>query len=648
MKLYLGFLLLWLSAFANAQVSSQDVLFTVDGAPIKAKEFIRVYNKNLDLVKDESQKDIDGYLQLFINYQLKVKEAKRLGLDKNPNYIKEFLGYKNQLVKNYLSDTKVTEALMKEAYNRMGYDVKASHILIRMDENETDTLKVYQDLMKLRDRIDTEGFERVKASVHDGKDVFAEDLGYFTAFKMVYEFENAAFNTKVGDISLPFRTRFGYHIVKIDDKRQSLGEVTVAHIMVMNDKIDSVANPQKRIQEIYRKLKQGEDFEALAKQFSEDKSSADRGGELAPFSSGQLSSPEFEAVAFGLKNKEDISEPFKTSYGWHIVQLVEKKITLPYNDVKGDIENRIKRDSRSTLINTSLANDLRKHYKISVEPKANAYFRTILNPDFFSRAWVLPNNFQKSNILLTIGEENITYEAFGQHLMGIQNVYVGKTMPFKTIIEKEYNNFEEAMLLKYHEEHLEFENEDFAQILNEYRDGLLLFDLMEKEIWNAAASDTLGLKDYYRNHKNDYFWDDRVDVVIASAAKEKDIKMVEKLLRKGRSTTAISDVLNTEQEQKVIFTTGVKPMDYEGFPKNEILKKGLTKIFQYNNAYHIILVNEILPRKEKTFEDAKGKIISDYQNRLEENWLKTLNERYRVDVNADVLEHVKSQIKNKN
>ena len=644
MKLNVSLLLLWLTAFANAQVSSKDVLFTVDEDQIKAEEFIRVYNKNLDLVKDESQKDIDGYLTLFVNYQLKVKEAKRKELDKDVKYVREFSSYKNQLVKNYLSDSKVTEALMKEAYDRMGYEIKASHILIRLEESETDTLKVYQELLKLRDRVIKEGFGPVKNDVHDGKTLFAEDLGYFSAFKMVYEFENAAYNTAVGDVSNPFRTRFGYHIVYVEDKRPSLGEVTVEHIMVTTNEQDSLANPEKRIYEIYKKISQGENFESLAKQFSDDKSSADNGGKLAPFSGGQLSAPEFEKVAFGLKNPDDISKPFKTNYGWHIVKLLDKKGIPSYEDVKFDIENKIQRDSRSTLINTSLANDLKETYEITVNPNANGYFESILNDNFFSRTWVLPKNFEKDQTLLTIGKDTINYDNFGQRLMSIQNVYVGQNMPFKRIIEKEFKNFEEDAILKYHEDNLEFENEEFAQILAEYRDGLLLFDLMEKEVWNAAASDSIGLQKFYTSHKDDYFWEDRVDVVIASSAKDRDIKTVAKLLKKGDSEENISKELNTDKEQKVIFTIGVKPSNDPSLPIEGVVRTGLSKIYQYNDAYHIVKVNALLPKTNKTFDEAKGKIISDYQNTLEANWLEALNERYEVKINADILQKVKSQI----
>ena len=648
MKLNVSLFLLWLTAFANAQVSSKEILFTVDEDPIKAEEFIRVYNKNLDLVKDESQKDVDGYLNLFVNYQLKIKEARRMGLDKDANYIKEFSSYKNQLVKNYLSDSKVTEALMKEAYDRMGYDVKASHILIRLEEIETDTLKVYQDLIKLRDRVLKQGFESVKNEVHDGKTVFAEDLGYFSAFKMVYEFENAAFNTPVGDVSKPFRTRFGYHIVNVEDKRLSLGEVTVAHIMVTTSETDSISDPEKRINEIYKRIKQGENFESLAKQFSDDKNSADNGGKLASFSSGQLSAPEFEKVAFDLNVSGDYSKPFKTNYGWHIVKLLDKKERLPYDDIKFDIENKIQRDSRSSLINTSLANDLRAKYDIVVNPNAKGYFQSILNAGFFNRTWVLPKNFTKDQILFTIQKDTISYNDFGERLMSIQNVYGGQKMPFKSVIEKEYKNFEEAAILKYHEDNLEFENEEFAHILKEYRDGLLLFDLMEKEVWNAAASDSIGLQKYYNAHKDDYYWDDRVDVDIASSAKESDIKNVARLLKRGKSSEEISKELNTDKEQKVMFTKGVKPSNDASLPSEGIVRTGLSKIYHYNDAYHIIKVNGLLPKTNKTFDEAKGKIISDYQNTLETNWLKTLNEGYEVKVDAEVLQKVKSQIEEQN
>lgn len=645
-KLSLGLIMLLFTAFSFAQNNTDDVLFTIDGEPVKSSEFARVYNKNLDLVKDESQKDVDAYLKLFINYQLKIKEARRLGLDTIPKYKREFEGYKKQLSKNYLSDSNVTEALVKEAYNRSTQDIKASHILVRLDENEKDTLQVYNQLIALRDRVKTEGFEKVKNEVHNGNTLFAEELGWFSAFKMVYEFENAAYNTKVGDISKPFRTRFGYHVVKVNDKRPSRGEVTVAHIMISNKQGDSLMNPETRINEIYKKINQGENFESLAKQFSDDQSSANNGGLLSPFTGGQLSSQEFESIAFSLAESGDISKPFSTDYGWHIVKLVSKRAVQPMVDIKDELENKVKRDARSSLINTALAKKLKKQYAVVDDPKKIAYFNTILTNDFFNRAWVIPTTLESDKELFRIGTKTVTYGDFANHLLSMQKIYNGKSTSFANIIEKEYKDFQESKILNYHEENLEFENEDFAQILKEYRDGLLLFDLMEKEVWNAAVQDSTGLQNYYDTHKSDYIWKNRVDVVLATAAKEADVKKAKDMFENGKSDEDISKALNTEAEQKVIFTKGLMETDHQALPQDLELKEGLSKIYQYNDAYHVVMVNKIIPSANKTFEEAKGKVISDYQNSIEDNWLTTLNNRYKVEVNSQTLKNVKNQIKN--
>ncbi len=645
-KLSYSLMLLFLTAFTFAQKQKGDVLFTVDGAPITSSEFVRVYNKNLDLVKDESQKDVDAYLKLFINYQLKIKEAKRLGFDTIPKYKREFENYRKQLSKNYLSDTHVTEALIKEAYDRSIQDIKASHILIRLDESEKDTLQVYNQLMDLRQRVLTEGFDKVKNEVHNGTTVFAEDLGYFSAFKMVYEFETAAYNTEVGGVSKPFRTRFGYHIVKVDEKRPSRGEVTVAHIMVSNEKKDSLFNPEVRINEIYKKISQGENFESLAKQFSDDKSSANNGGLLVPFTGGQLSSQEFESMAFSLSEPGAISQPFATDYGWHVMKLISKKGIQPFEEVKGELENKVKRDSRSSLINTALAKKLKKQYGVMVDRKKLDYFTSILNQDFYNRAWVLPANFEAGKDLFKIRNTSITYQQFGNHLTSAQKNYTGKTTPFADIVAKEFENFEEASILKYQEDNLENENEDFAQIVKEYRDGLLLFDLMEKEVWNAAVQDSTGLQKYFEANKSNYIYNDRIDVMMATCAKQNDIEKVKTLLQQGLTEEAINAQLNTETEQKVIFTKGVMETDHQSLPPGLDLKKGVSKVYQYNDAYHVLVIKEVLPSTGKTFEEAKGKVISDYQNAIEEQWLQSLNERYKVEINPKTLKNIKSQIQN--
>lgn len=635
---------LFVSIIVNAQKSSDEVLFTVENTPIAISEFKRVYNKNLDLVKDESQKDIDNYLQLYINYQLKLKEARRLNLHEEASYNREFESYKKQLLKNYVSDAEVTDELVKEAYDRTAVDINASHILVRIDLAERDTTLAYNKIKTFKERALTEGFDNVRALVHDGQTIYGEELGYFSAFKMVYDFETVAYNTKIGEISQPFRTQFGYHIVNVKDKRSSRGEVTVAHIMISLNQQDKSVDPEIRINEIYKKLNQGEVFESLAKQFSDDKSSSSKGGALAPFSGGQLSALEFEEVAFSLQEKNEVSKPFKTQYGWHIVKLLNKKPLQTFEELKPELQAKVQRDSRSKLINKALVNKLKSKYAIQEKSKNLSYFETILTPDFFARTWRVPESIE-NNVLFQIDSVNYNYKDFAQHLETNQKSYFGKTTDFNYLVKNEYANFLDASILKYHEDHLEFTNPEFASILNEYRDGLLLFDLMEKEVWNKATNDSVGLLNYYENHKSDYTWEQRVDVISATSASKSDVELVLKMLKEDKNIDDIDIKLNANNQQKVIFTKGVFATNHEKLPANLEIARGISKIYNHNDAYHVFLVNDILPATTKTFEEAKGKVVNDFQNEIENKWLKDLQSRFKVTVNDKALKKVKSQLK---
>ncbi|MCA0132351.1 peptidylprolyl isomerase [Winogradskyella alexanderae] len=623
-----------------------DLLLIVDGDSIRTSEFLRVYNKNLDLVKDESQKNIDSYLKLFKEYQLKLKEAKRLKLDEDPKYQREFLNYKKQLTKNYLSENKVTDALIKEAYDRNSYDVNASHVLVRLDETVKDTAQAYNKISALRARVLKEGFDKLRSDVHDGTTIFVEDLGYFSAFKMVYDFETAAYNTPVGEISQPFRTQFGYHVVKVNDKRPSRGTVTAAHIMIALDQKDSLLIPEERINEIYKKLNQGENFEALAKQFSDDKSSAKNGGKLSPFKSGQLSSTIFEDEAFGLANDGEVSKPFKTKYGWHIVKRISLEPIKSFDDLKPSLEAKVKRDSRSKLINEAMVDELKGRYNITYNKDAKSYFEKLINDDFFSRSWRLPESFNKDEVLFTINEKDYLYDQFGSHLMAAQRAYANRKLAVTEIVEKEYNAFFEAVILKYREANLELENEEFANILKEYRDGLLLFDLMEKEIWNKASKDTLGLESFYEQNKLKYKWNRRLDFTMASSADENIAKKALKLFKRGKSQGEIEASLNTKEKQNIIFTSGIYDADDNRLPANLELIEGVSGVHRHNQAFHVVKINNILLPGTKTLKEAKGMVINDYQSQIESNWIQSLYERFTIEVNEEVLQRIKAQINN--
>lgn len=631
----------------SAQISSDDILFTVDNEEISAEEFVRVYSKNLDLVKDEKQKDVDEYLKLFVNYQLKLKEARRLELDKNPKYIREFGNYKRQLTKNYMSESKVTDALVKEAYDRVSYDVNVMHILVKLDESQQDTTAAYTKISEFRNRALKEGFDSVRKEVHDGKTIFGEDLGYFSGFKMVYGFETVAYNTPVGEISQPFRTQFGYHILKVKDKRPTRGQVTVAHIMVALSQKDSTLNPETRIRDIDQKLKQGEAFEALAKQFSDDKSSANNGGRLSPFKSGQLSSTIFEDKAFSLQNVGDTTSPFKTEYGWHIVKLLKKTPLQPFEEIKSELQNRVKRDSRSKLINTALAQDLMTKFDVKQNEDGLDYFKNIITSDYFGKSWSPSEDFEADKVLFSINKTSYKANAFANHLRGVQRRYFGKNLNVDYLLEKEYQSFLEQSVLDYHKNNLEQTNKEFADILKEYRDGLLLFDLMEKEIWNKASKDSVGLQNYYDANKDKYQWEERVDIVMATSAKESDIKKVRQAFLNGKSQDDINTDFNTSKELKVIFTNGIKAISDPILPKSLKVQLGVTEVYKHNDAYHVIDIKSILPAGDKSLEEARGRVINDYQNQIETDWINNLRARFKVEINQEVLQKVKAQINSK-
>lgn len=631
---------------AHAQSEPNNVLITIDGDSIESSEFIRVYNKNLELVVDESQKNIEEYLKLFINYKLKLKEAVSLGLHNKPNYLQEFSNYKKQLAKSYMKDSKVTEALVQEAYQRISYDVKASHILVRVSETASpkDTLAAFNSITKLRKRAVDEGFESVRASVHDGQKIYGEKLGYFSGFKMVYDFENVAFNTPVGEISQPFRTSFGYHILHVLDKRKSQGERTVAHIMLLNKSRDSLAlDPELKIQELYKKLKQGESFEALAKQFSEDKNSSVKGGLLPPFGRGQLNVQEFEDISFGLTSIDDVSEPFKTNYGWHIVTLKEIKPLPEFETMKSELVEKVTRDDRSKLIDQDIISKLKKRYLISsVQPALN-YFEALFLEDTSQTTWQLPARFLADKPLVKIGNKQFLYHDFADYLI--------KSTPrqrssenIKAVLASAYQTFLSDNLIAYHEDNLEFENESFAHIVSEYREGLLLFELMENTIWNASETDSVEIQNYYITNKDNYKTPKRISGVIASSTKRKTLKKTSKLLANGETIENIKKMVNTKNKIEVVFSQGVFEKNHQSLPSNFEYQKGISKIYSHNKAFVLVQVNDVTEPILKTFEESKGNVISDYQNFKESNWLIDLKEKYPVIIHQEALKAVKQHI----
>ncbi len=636
------------SLTANSQ-NKKEVLMTVNSQPVYASEFIKVYNKNLDLVQDESQKNVDNYLALFEDYKLKVAEAYAQNLNKKPEYIREFSDYQDQLSRNYIFKNNVTEDLAREAFERGTEEIKAAHILIKTtyEDAPQDTLIAYNKIKDLRDRaLKGEDFETLakKYSEEPNADKTAGVLGYFTVFNLVYPFETEGYKTKVGSISNIVRTSFGYHLIKVLDRRKRSPQIEVSHIMIGTNSGERTFDPEQRVNEIYTKLQQGESFESLARQFSDDKSSAKNGGLLNKFSRGDLRSTEFEDAAYAINKPGDYTKPVKTDFGWHIIKLVQKFDEPKFEDQKEELEKKVAEGDRSKIITNAIDQQIKDKYGFKETGKDMSFFNNLVGDEVTSRKWMLDTNFVgNQKVIFTIGKKQVKNIDFANFIAARQKT----TKPFKSkasLLDDFYNEFETEELKKYFKEQLEFENEDYAAILNEYRNGLLIFDVMNNNVWEKAKNDTIALKNYYEKSKDQYNWKKRVKAEIVSANSEEIAKQVQNLMTEGKTPEEIRNMLNKDKTINVIVSNGTFEIDDKELPNNLEVKNGVSTIYKVEDSFVVVNVKDVMQPAPKTFEEVKGRVIGDYQNVLEQQWTQSLRDKYKVDVDKKVLKKVKKEL----
>lgn len=494
--------------FSFAQLEN-NILFKVNDSLVYVDEFNRVYNKNIDLIDENNQKDFESYLELFINYKLKLAEAYDLGLQNDPKYKSELNKYVKQLQNTYLTDRETEDKFLREAYERTKYEVNVSHILIRIDENDNDTIDVYNKLNNLRGPFLNSSINDFKNSHIEDEELIIENLGYFSAFKMIYKFENMAYKTPVGEVSLPFRSRFGFHILKVNDKRSSLGEVTVGHIMTYKNK----PNAYERITNILDSLNNGISFEYLAKKYSDDKNSSFKGGRLNPFSSGQINSIPFENAAFELGKKNNVSKPIETKYGWHIIKFYSKKNVQKFDEIKYELLNKLKKSSRFSIVSDSFYDFLMNRYGLNYQNNNLDYFISILDPSYFKGEWSIPESIDEEKTLIKILDKNLKFIDFATFLE--DNQRKTSITPYQKLISDRYKSFIKYNALEVYKNNLESENSDYKFVIKEYREGLLLFNLMQDKIWTVRDSDSTKLKMFFSENKNKYtsFEEDRGKVI---------------------------------------------------------------------------------------------------------------------------------------
>jgi len=517
---------------APVPIKDNTPILTIGSVKVPYSEFEYVYKKNNASAEDAyTEKSVREYLDLYAKFKLKVMDAERLMLDTGANFKAELEGYRRQLAQPYLTEKAVTDKLVRQAYDRMQEEVRASHILITAEANADpkDTLKALQKATDLRKRVEAgEDFDQLAKEYSEDPSAKQNggDLGYFTAMQMVYPFENAAFTTPKGNVSQPIRTRFGYHIIKVIDRRKSQGQVQVAHIMVKANPgmpaDDSVA-AVKKINEIYQKITTGkENWSLAAATFSEDPGSKQQGGTLPMFGSGQMI-PEFEEVAFAMNDTGTISKPFQTAYGWHIVKLLQKKPLEKYEEVEPSLKTRVSRDSRADLNRTVLLARLRKENNLVEQPKALKQAMLKGDTSLLSGRWRYKRADKiNKEVLFTINAEPRTIEDFFLYVEKSQSAAPKSTPDF--LLKAAYKSFVEDQLMKYEEAHLADKYEDYKMLMKEYRDGILLFTLMDQKVWSKALEDSSGLKAFYDKTKENYRWGRRVAANVFNVADKKTLE----------------------------------------------------------------------------------------------------------------------------
>jgi len=646
----------------NLFSQSNETLMTIAGEKVTKSEFLSVYYKNNTKGEPIEKKTLDEYLQLFINFKLKVKEAEVLGLDTVNAFIKELAGYRKQLAQTLLTDKDVSEKLIKEAYDRMQWDIRASHILIRIDNNTPpkDTLEAYNKIIKLRNRIlKGESFEKVAVEASEDQSARdseasdkrpamkgnAGDLGYFTALDMVYPFENGAYNTKVGEVSMPIRTAFGYHLIKVTDKKPAMGKVQVAHILksIAKNASEEVETQKKaEINKIYDSIIAGKTFDEMAQKYSDDKGSGTKGGVLPWFGVNRMV-PEFIETVALLKNNNDVAKPIRTLYGYHIIKLLDKKGIDTYENLYSELKSRVSRDPRSNLSKEVFVTRVKKDYNFTEELNNLSPFYKIVTDSIFTGKWKVEAAKGLNDMLFKIADKTITQQDFAAYLSTHQATRTKENI--ENYVNSTYNSFVDESCINYEDSRLEIKDADFRNLMKEYRDGILLFELTQEKVWSKAINDTVGLKSFYETVKQNYMWPTRLNASIYICQDEKIANkahsMAKKADKKGMPNQIILDKMNLNNPNSLKIESNFYSKGESSIIDGIEWKEGISEDKNIGKDVVFVVVHEVLKPEPKNLSDVKGLVTAEYQNYLEKNWIAELKNKYPVKVNEDVLSTIK-------
>ena len=628
----------------NLFYGQEKPILKIDDDEVYISEFEQIYWKN----KKENiatKEDLDNYIQLFVNFKLKVKAAEEMGLDTSKKFKDELAGYRVQLERPYLIDTSINENLINEAYYRTVNEVSASHIMVKLSPNPNpkDTLAAFRKIEDIRLKINSgiASFEELAEEVsEDPSAKFNKgNLGYFNAFKMVYPFECAAYNTPVGKISKIIRSKYGYHLVKPNNIRKAKGRTRTSHIMItINPKTKDIKAAENKINSIYEELTlQNKKFEALANEYSEDRKSAKRGGEIGWVSSADNFYPSFKETVFSLKEDEEFSKPFQTPNGWHIVKRLEFEPIGDLNSMRYELKNKIQKDSRAQKTKASFINKLKAEYNTKESFKPKILF------DLVKKKGINNQNFKEFNDnkvlktpILTFNDLSFSNIDFIQYLIK-GNLYK-KCINNIDLLKNHFQKFVAKELIEYEKTQLEKKHPDFRALMKEYRDGILLFEISDQKIWSKAVKDTTGLKKYFNNNRTLWQYPNRINGTLFTSNSKKIINRAYKLIVKGRvNNDSIIALLNKEDALNISYKEK-NIDDFKNYNTNfDNLNDGANKPIFANGKWYLFFVKEKLVTRTKEFNEAEGIIVSGYQSFLEESWLRSLKEKYNIEINYDIL-----------
>ncbi len=634
-------LVLFIALFSNYVFGQKDeVLFTVNKTPVTVSEFKYIYEKSNNKNADYSEKSLQESLDLYTRFKLKVAKARDLKMDTLPSLRTELDSYKRQLADSYLMDKEVNEKLAKELFDRMQNDVRVAHIFIAAGTDDTikPQLKINEIKVRLKKGDKFEDLVKIYSEDESTKKE-GGDIGFLAPMypNGFYSLENLVYSLKKGEVGGPVKTSAGWHFVKILDTRPARGEMEIAQILVRITKDFDEGFAKDRIDSIYAMLQNGADFGETARKYSGDLASAPKGGFLGFITIGQYDSA-FEDPVFALTRDGDYTRPFKTALGYHIVKRISKKDMSDFNTVKKALMTKVSQNERFGIAKGKLVDAIKKEYHFSQDNKVlNQYIDSVNTDRFYSNIWKAP--VMPNTTIFSIGDKKYNTGELSTFLIDNtrRRVRMDKNVIPSKAFDELYNEFVSDKAIEYEQGRLEYKYPEYKALTREYEEGFLFFEVTNNEIWNKASQDSVGIEKFFNEHRDKYMWEERARVLHYSikASGPEELNRIYEFAKKYTP----EELQKKYGTDKVSYTSEIIEKSSSNEMNSLKWKQGELSELQRNpdgKSGSYDKVESIMPPSRKELKDARGFVIADYQDFLDNQWVEKLKHEYSVNVNKNV------------